>query len=67
MRCCFICLYFQELLAEETRQKLSLSTRLHQTEDDRNKLLEHMEEEAEHKRIVERQVSSLNTQVNLLK
>lgn len=34
-------------------------------EDERNSLLEQMEEEAEARRNVERQVSSLNTQVSL--
>lgn len=34
-------------------------------EDERNNLLEQMEEEAEVRRNVERQVTSLNTQVSL--
>lgn len=54
----------QELLSEETRQKLNLSGRLRQLEDDRNSLMEQLEEETEAKRAVERQVSSLNMQVS---
>lgn len=54
----------QELLSEETRQKLNLSGRLRQMEEDRNSLLEQLEEETEVKRAVERQVSSLNMQVS---
>lgn len=57
-------LLFQELLSEETRQKLNLSGRLRQMEDDRNGLMEQLEEETEVKRAVERQVSSLNMQVS---
>lgn len=54
----------QELLSEETRQKLNLSGRLRQMEEDRNSLIEQLEEETEVKRAVERQVSSLNMQVS---
>lgn len=53
----------QELLAEETRQKLQLSTKLRQAEDDRNSLTEQLEEEMEAKRNMERHVSTLNVQV----
>lgn len=59
-----VLLLFQELLSEETRQKLNLSGRLRQMEDDRNSLMEQLEEETEAKRAVERQVSSLNIQVS---
>lgn len=55
----------QELLAEETRQKLQLSTKLRQAEDDKNSLQEQLEEEMEAKRNVERHVSTLNIQVRL--
>lgn len=54
----------QELLSEETRQKLNVSGRLRQMEEDRNNLMEQLEEESEAKRAVERQVSSLNMQVS---
>lgn len=54
----------QELLSEETRQKLNLSGRLRQMEEDRNSLMEQLEEETEAKRVVERQVSNLNMQVS---
>uniref|UniRef100_A0A8B9L2W2 Myosin, heavy chain 11b, smooth muscle n=1 Tax=Astyanax mexicanus TaxID=7994 RepID=A0A8B9L2W2_ASTMX len=57
----------QELLAEETRQKLNVSTRLRQVDEERNGLLEQLEEESEARRNVERHVSSLNTQVNAKK
>uniref|UniRef100_A0A8C2GUP3 Myosin, heavy chain 11b, smooth muscle n=1 Tax=Cyprinus carpio TaxID=7962 RepID=A0A8C2GUP3_CYPCA len=57
----------QELLADETRQKLNFSTRLRQMEDERNSLLEQTEEEAEARRNVERQASSLTTQANAKK
>lgn len=53
----------QELLTEETRQKLQLSTKLRQAEDDKNSLQEQLEEEMEAKRNVERHVSTLNIQV----
>lgn len=53
----------QELLSEETRQKLQLSTKLRQAEDDKNSLQEQLEEEMEAKRNVERHVSTLNIQV----
>lgn len=56
--------FLQELLSEETRQKLNLSGRLRQMEDDRNSLMEQLEEETEAKRTAERQVSSLNMQVS---
>lgn len=55
----------QELLAEETRQKLQFSTKLRQAEDDKNSLQEQLEEEMEAKRNVERHVSTLNIQVRV--
>lgn len=55
----------QELLAEETRQKLQFSTKLRQAEDDKNNLQEQLEEEMEAKRNIERHVSTLNIQVRL--
>lgn len=54
----------QELLSEETRQKLNVSGRLRQMEEERNSLMEQLDEETESKRVVERQVSSLNMQVS---
>uniref|UniRef100_A0A7N6AE76 Myosin, heavy chain 11a, smooth muscle n=1 Tax=Anabas testudineus TaxID=64144 RepID=A0A7N6AE76_ANATE len=54
----------QELLAEETRQKLQFSTKLRQAEDDKNSLQEQLEEEMEAKRNVERHVSTLNIQLS---
>lgn len=55
----------QELLAEETRQKLQFSTKLRQAEDDKNSLQEQLEEEMEARRNVERHVSTLNIQVRI--
>lgn len=55
----------QELLAEETRQKLQFSTKLRQAEDDKSSLQEQLEEEMEAKRTVERHVSTLNIQVRI--
>ncbi len=60
----FLVRLLQELLSEETRQKLNVSGRLRQMEEDRNSLIEQLEEETEAKRAVERQVSSLNMQVS---
>lgn len=53
----------QELLAEETRQKLQFSTKLRQAEDDKSNLQEQLEEEMEAKMNVERHVSTLTIQV----
>uniref|UniRef100_A0A8B9L8T0 Myosin, heavy chain 11b, smooth muscle n=1 Tax=Astyanax mexicanus TaxID=7994 RepID=A0A8B9L8T0_ASTMX len=50
----------QELLAEETRQKLNVSTRLRQVDEERNGLLEQLEEESEARRNVERHVIITN-------
>ena len=60
----FPLLLLQELLSEETRQKLNVSGRLRQMEEDRNSLMEQLEEEMEGKRAVERQLSSLSMQVS---
>uniref|UniRef100_A0AAY5EQB5 Myosin-9 n=1 Tax=Electrophorus electricus TaxID=8005 RepID=A0AAY5EQB5_ELEEL len=51
--------YTQGLLQEETRQKLAISTRLRQLEDDQNRLKELLEEEEESKKSVEKQLHSL--------
>lgn len=53
----------QELLQEENRQKLSLSTKLKQVEDEKNSLKEQLEEEEEAKRNLEKQISTLHAQV----
>uniref|UniRef100_UPI00398E9F9B myosin-9-like n=1 Tax=Pristiophorus japonicus TaxID=55135 RepID=UPI00398E9F9B len=52
----------QELLQEETRQKLHLSTRLRQLEEEKVGVLEQMEEEEEAKKNLGRQVATLQTQ-----
>ena len=56
--------YLQELLQEETRQKLSMGTRLRQLEDEQNTLREQLEEEEEGKRNVEKQLLTVQAQVN---
>uniref|UniRef100_A0A8C4ZJD4 Myosin-9 n=1 Tax=Gadus morhua TaxID=8049 RepID=A0A8C4ZJD4_GADMO len=53
----------QELLQEETRQKLAVNTRLRQLEDEQHNLREMLEEEEESKRSVEKQVATLQTQL----
>lgn len=53
----------QELLQEETRQKLSQSTRLRQQEDELGNLREQLEEEEESKRNVEKQLQMVQAQV----
>lgn len=54
----------QELLQEETRQKLSASSRLRQLEDEHNNLREQLEEEEEAKRNVEKQLQTAQGQVS---
>lgn len=54
----------QELLQEETRQKLSASSRLRQLEDEQNNLREQLEEEEEAKRNVEKQLQMAQGQVS---
>lgn len=57
--------FLQELLQEETRQKLNVSTKLRQLEDERNSLQEQLDEETEAKQNLERHISTLNVQVQL--
>lgn len=61
--CLFFSSEFQELLQEETRQKLSFSTRLRQMEEEQNSLRELLEEEEEGKKNVEKQIAALQGQV----
>lgn len=56
----------QEVLQEETRQKLALNTRLRQLEDDQNSLKEQLEEEEEAKRNLEKQLNTAQAQVHVL-
>ncbi|XP_078286551.1 myosin-9 isoform X1 [Rhinoraja longicauda] len=53
----------QELLQEETRQKLSFGTKLRHTENEYNRIHEQLEEEEEAKRNLEKQLSVLQTQL----
>lgn len=53
----------QELLQEETRQKLNLSSRIRQLEEEKNNLQEQQEEEEEARKNLEKQVIALQSQV----
>lgn len=53
----------QELLQEETRQKLHLSSRIRQLEEEKNSLQEQQEEEEEARKNLEKQVLALQSQV----
>lgn len=53
----------QELLREETRQKLSASSRVRQLEEEQSTLLEQQEEEEEGRRSLEKQLQGLQAQV----
>lgn len=53
----------QELLQEETRQKLNLSSRIRQLEEEKNNLQEQQEEEEEARKNLEKQVIALQCQV----
>lgn len=55
----------QELMEEETRQKLAVQTRLRQAEDDKLAAQERLEEEAEAKQGLERQVQEMNQKVGV--
>lgn len=57
--------WLQELLQEETRQKLNVSTKLRQLEDEKNSLQEQLDEETEAKQNVERHISTLTIQVSV--
>lgn len=57
--------WLQELLQEETRQKLNVSTKLRQLEDDKNSLQEQLDEEVEAKQNLERHISTLTIQVQV--
>uniref|UniRef100_A0A8C2MIA3 Myosin-9 n=1 Tax=Cricetulus griseus TaxID=10029 RepID=A0A8C2MIA3_CRIGR len=56
-----------ELLQEENRQKLSLSTKLKQMEDEKNSFREQLEEEEESRRNLEKQIATLHAQVTDMK
>lgn len=56
----------QELLQEETRQKLNLSSRVRQLEEERGGLQEQQEEEEEARKSLEKQVLALQSQVRAL-
>ena len=55
----------QELLQEETRQKLNLSSRIRQLEEEKNSLQEQQEEEEEARKNLEKQVLVLQSQVRV--
>jgi len=54
----------QELLTEETRQKLTMNTKFRQLEDEQNGLREQLEEEEEAKKNVEKQLLMVQAQVS---
>lgn len=58
---CFI--LSQELLQEETRQKLALGSRVRALEDERNGLMERLEEEEERAKELNRQIQTHTQQV----
>lgn len=53
----------QELLQEETRQKLNLSSRIRQLEEEKSSLQEQQEEEEEARKNLEKQLLALQSQV----
>jgi myosin protein heavy chain len=53
----------QQLLEEETRQKLALSSRLRQADSERESLQNQLEDEEEAKRQLEKQIAFLNVQL----
>lgn len=55
---------WQELLQEETRQKLNLSSRIRQLEEEKNNLQEQQEEEEEARKNLEKQMLALQSQVS---
>lgn len=57
----------QELLQEETRQKLNLSSRIRQLEEEKNNLQEQQEEEEEARKNLEKQMLALQSQVSCCK
>lgn len=57
--------YTQELLQEETRQKLNLSSRIRQLEEEKSSLQEQQEEEEEARKNLEKQLLALQSQVRV--
>lgn len=55
--------FSQELLQEETRQKLNLSGQVRQLEEEKTTLVEQQEEEEEARRSLEKQLQTLQVQV----
>lgn len=55
----------QDLLQEETRQKLALNSRLRQIESDKESLQDQLDEEEEAKKNLEKQLSILTVQVSI--
>lgn len=60
-----LAIVLQELLQEETRQKLNLSSRIRQLEEEKNSLQEQQEEEEEARKNLEKQVLALQSQVRV--
>uniref|UniRef100_A0A5F8G6I8 Myosin heavy chain 10 n=1 Tax=Monodelphis domestica TaxID=13616 RepID=A0A5F8G6I8_MONDO len=57
-------LFQQELLQEETRQKLNLSSRIRQLEEEKNNLQEQQEEEEEARKSLEKQLADTKKKVD---
>ncbi|GFY78830.1 myosin heavy chain, non-muscle [Trichonephila inaurata madagascariensis] len=57
----------QDLLQEETRQKLAINSRLRQIESEKENLQDQLDEEEEAKKNLEKQVAFLNAQLTELK
>lgn len=54
---------FQELLQDETRQKMTLASRVRALEEEKNGLMERLEEEEERAKELARQIQTLTQQV----
>lgn len=53
----------QESLQDETRQKMTLATRVRALEEEKNGLMERLEEEEERSKELSRQIQTLSQQV----
>lgn len=54
----------QESLQDETRQKMTLATRVRALEEEKNGLMERLEEEEERSKELSRQIQTLSQQVS---
>lgn len=56
--------FYQELLQDETRQKMALGSRVRALEEEKNGLMERLEEEEERAKELTRQIQTHTQQVN---